>query len=251
MTNRQPYESGSETTPGSGHHTSVLASQPDQDSSTTHQAAAEPRKKNSMLREIIETALLALIIFVLVRTVVLNFKVDGRSMLPTFENGEMLLVNRNAYRELDAWDFVDWIPGVDERNTTPILDFGEPGRGDVIVFTPPAPGEDKPYIKRVIGVPGDVIEVRDQGVYVNGTRVEEDYIGGRESVCPPGWQHCGPITVEEGTVYVMGDNRTNSEDSRYFGPVPDENIIGKAWIVYWPSNAWGPVEHPEYPELAS
>lgn len=251
MTHRPPYEPGTDTTTGPGHQTTILAPQPDQDDILTQQPATETRKKPSALREIIETALLALIIFVLVRAVVLNFKVDGRSMLPTFENGEMLLVNRNAYGTLDSWDFVDWIPGVDERQGFTFIDFGEPDRGDVIVFTPPAPGEDKPYIKRVIGVPGDEIEVRDQGVYVNGTRLEEEYIGGRESVCPLGWQFCGPITVQEGTVFVMGDNRTNSEDSRYFGPVPDENIIGKAWIVYWPSDAWGPVEHPEYPELAS
>lgn len=251
MTDRQPFESGTDTTTGPGHHTSVLTPHPDQDPILGQPPTTQTRKKPSMLREIIETALLALIIFVLVRTVVLNFKVDGRSMLPTFENSEMLLVNRNSYRALDAWDFVDWIPGVDERNTTPILDFGEPKRGDVVVFTPPAPGEDKPYIKRVIGVPGDQIEVRDEGVYVNGTRLEEDYIGGRESVCPMGWEYCGPITVPDGMVYVMGDNRTNSEDSRYFGPVPETNIIGKAWIVYWPVDAFGPVEHPEYPELGS
>jgi signal peptidase I len=204
------------------------------------------------LREIIETALLALLIFVLVRTFVLNFKVDGRSMLPTFENGEMLLVNRNAYRAIDAWDFIDWVPGVDERNTTPILDLGEPERGDIIVFTPPAPGEDKPYIKRVIGVPGDTIEIgADARVHVNGTPIEEDYIRSDGTVCPTGAEYCGPLTVPEGSVYVMGDNRNNSEDSRYFGVVPEENIIGKAWVVYWPSDVWGPVEHPDYPELAS
>jgi signal peptidase I len=218
----------------------------------TPKTTPPPRKATSTLREIIETALLALIIFVLVRTFVLNFKVDGRSMLPTFENGEMLLVNRNAYRAIDAWDFIDWIPGMDERNTTPILDLGEPDRGDIIVFTPPAPGEEKPYIKRVIGVSGDQIEIRaDERVYVNGTPIEEDYIRGDGTVCPPGWEHCGLVTVPEGSVFVMGDNRNNSEDSRYFGPVPEENIIGKAWVVYWPIDVWGPVEHPEYPELES
>ena len=253
MTDRQPFESGTDTAIGTGHHTSVLAQHPDQEATLSQPLATETRKKPSMLREIIETALLALIIFVLVRTVVLNFKVDGRSMLPTFENGEMLLVNRNSYRELDAWDFVDWIPGVDERNSSPIIDFGEPSRGDVVVFTPPEPGEDKPYIKRVIGIPGDQIEVRDEGVYVNGTRLDEPYTGGRENTCGVGWQYCNGVvvTVPDGSVFVMGDNRTNSEDSRYFGPVPEENIIGRAWIVYWPSDAWGPVEHPDYPELAS
>lgn len=249
MTDRQPFEPGTEVPTGHVTTTSVISTDPDTPLITGQTTPARDAKKTSMLREIIETALLALLIFVLVRTVVLNFKVDGRSMLPTFENGEMLLVNRNAYRSLDAWDFIDWIPGVDERNSATIVDWGDPGRGDVIVFTPPAPGEDKPYIKRVIGLPGDQIEVRDNRVYVNGVALEEDYIGDRESTCPTGWQHCGPLTVPDDSVFVMGDNRTNSEDSRYFGTVPDENIIGKAWIVYWPSDAWGVVEHQDYAEL--
>lgn len=251
MTDRNSWESGTRTQ--TGHEPLANPSDPGNADPTGYPASTEPQKrKASFLREVIETALLALLIFVLVRTVVLNFKVDGRSMLPTFENGEMLLVNRNAYRSLDAWDFVDWIPGIDERDSLHIVDWGEPDRGDVVVFTPPAPGEDKPYIKRVIGVPGDEVEVRDGQVFVNGTALDEEYIGDRESNCPGTWEYCNTtVTIPEGTVYVMGDNRTNSEDSRYFGPVPEDNIIGKAWIVYWPVDTWGPVDHPEYPELAS
>lgn len=227
-------------------------------SSTEPNADADahtPKQKPSGLREIIETALLALLIFLLVRTFVLNFKVDGRSMMPTFENGEMLLVNRNAYRSLDAWDFIDWIPGMDDRNTATIIDFGDPVRGDVVVFTPPPPGEDKPYIKRVIGLPGDEVEVHDNNVYVNGAKLDEEYVDGKYSTCPAGedpWQYCGQgvvIQVPEDHVYVMGDNRTNSQDSRYFGPVPEENIIGKAWVVYWPLDVFGTVPHASYPEL--
>lgn len=208
-------------------------------------------KKPSMIREIIETALLALLIFVAVRAVVLNFKVDGQSMEPSFSNGEMLLVNRNAYLTVGAWDFVDWLPFVDERDEEdPFFTLGEPERGDVIVFTPPAPGQDKPYIKRIIGLPGDTIEVRDSGVYVNGTRLDEPYLEGRDSRCNPvSSQFCGPFTVPEGSVYAMGDNRNNSEDSRFFGPVPEDNIIGKSWLVYWPFEAWGDVPHWAYPEL--
>jgi signal peptidase I len=247
MTDSQPQQLGDPIGTGTGPSSSTMNSTPPDGTSTS--STKPERKQTSALREIIETALLALLIFVLVRSFVLNFKVDGRSMLPTFQNSEMLLVNRNAYRAIDAWDFIDWIPGVDERNSTPMLDFGDPVRGDVVVFTPPAPGEDKPYIKRVIGLPGDEIDVRENSVYVNGVKLEEEYVGGKDSTCPPGWQHCGPLTVPEGSVFVMGDNRTNSEDSRFFGPVPEENIIGKTWIVYWPSDAWGTVDHPDYPEL--
>lgn len=215
------------------------------------QGQAPPlRKKSSLAREVIETALLALIIFVAVRAVVLNFKVDGLSMVPSFENGEMLLVNRNAYREMDGWDFIDWIPGVDERNGDPLFDFGKPERGDVVVFKPLAPGQDKPYIKRTIGLPGDQVSIRDDGVYVNGVVLDEPYLEGRTTNCRTGKpEYCDDFTVPEGTVFVLGDNRNNSEDSRYFGPVPEDRIIGKAWLTYFPVGLFGTVPHHDYPEL--
>lgn len=212
--------------------------------------ATPPKKKSSLTREVIETALLALLIFVLVRSVVLNFKVDGLSMEPSFDNGEMLLVNRNAYRALDAWDFIDWVPGVDERNGDPLFDFGEPERGDVVVFRPLPPGQDKPYIKRAIGLPGDQVSIRDDGVYVNGVMIDEPYLEGRTTNCRTGKpEYCDEFTVPEGTVFVLGDNRNNSEDSRYFGPVPEDRIIGKAWLTYFPVSLFGTVPHHDYPEL--
>jgi signal peptidase I len=251
MTDSEPQYPGTTASPGTDQTTSTLSVTPQSDNVTTTAPKPE-RKQTSALREIIETALLALLIFVLVRAFVLNFKVDGSSMEPTFDTGEMLLVNHNAYRSLDAWDFLDWIPGIDEHHGTPLLDFGDPERGDVIVFTPPAPGLDKPYIKRVIGLPGDTVQVRDQSVFVNGTRLDESYIGGKPSICQPAWEYCNtPVVVPADTVFVMGDNRNNSEDSRFFGPVPAGNIIGKAWVVYWPGDVWGPVDHPDYPELGS
>lgn len=218
------------------------------DDITVETAGDRKPQSKGMLREIIETALLALLIFVLVRTFVLNFKVDGNSMLPSFHDGEMLLVNRNAYRTLDAWDFVDWIPGVDERNSAQIIDWGDPERGDVIVFTPPPPGEDKPYIKRVIGLPGDHIQIIDNEVRVNGVPLDEEYIGDYRTDCAGVWSQCD-VVVPEDSVYVMGDHRSNSQDSRDFGPVPQDNIIGKSWIVYWPQEAWDVVDHVDYPEL--
>lgn len=213
----------------------------------------KPAKKTSSLREIIETAILAILIFVLVRNIVLNYRVDGASMLPTLENGELILVNRNAYRELDLGDFVDWIPGVPEQHWFTIVDWGTPERGDVIVFTPPPPGEQKPYIKRVIGLPGDRVQINAEGqVMVNGIALDEDYIGNYRNDCVnvPSFNYCD-VVVPEGNFFVMGDHRSNSQDSRYFGVVPEERIIGKAWTVYWPMNVFGPVEHEEYPELGN
>lgn len=245
--NRAPF------TPSDPERSSPSMSHPASPNPTLEPGERGPsQKKPSMLREIIETALLALLIFVAVRSVVLNFKVDGLSMMPSFEDGEMLLVNRNAYRSVDAWDFVDWLPFVDEHDgAEPFFTFGEPDRGDVIVFTPPPPGQDKPYIKRVIALPGDTVEVRnDDGVYVNGTRIDEPYLEGDDTRCnPASSEFCGPYTIPEDMVFAMGDNRNNSEDSRFFGPVPEENIIGKSWLVYWPIDTWGIVPHWDYPEL--
>ena len=209
------------------------------------------KKKTSALREIIETAILALLIFVSVRAVVLNFKVDGTSMLPTLENGEMILVNRNAYRELDLADFVDWLPGVSEQNWVTLIDWGTPTRGDVVVFTPPEPGDQKPYIKRVIGLPGDRVQITaDNQVLVNGIALDEPYIGDYSNDCTnvSNFPYCD-VVVEEGHFFMMGDHRNNSQDSRFFSVVPEEQIIGKAWLVYWPMDNFGTVDHPNYPEL--
>jgi signal peptidase I len=217
---------------------------------TTIESRPVEKKKTGALREIIETALLAVLIFVTVRAVVLNFKVDGTSMLPTLENSEMILVNRNAYRELDLGDLVDWLPGVSEQEWFTVVDWGEPTRGEVVVFTPPEPGDQKPYIKRVVGMPGDHIQVTGNEVLVNGIPLDEPYIGSYRNDCESvsNFPHCD-VTVPEGHYFVMGDHRSNSQDSRYFGVVPENRIIGKAWLVYWPSEEFGTVDHPGYPEL--
>lgn len=214
---------------------------------TTSTARSRP-----LIREIIETLLLALLIFVAVRAVVLNFRVDGHSMDHSLQNNEMLLVNRNAYFALDQGKWFGWIPGTDFDTDDAWRPFGTPERGDIIVLTPPSDqaSADKPYIKRVIGIEGDSLEVRENVVYIDGTRITEPYLD--EGIAMPcGWraEYCGPIEIPEGYVYVMGDNRDNSEDSRYFGLVPIENIIGKAWITYWPLDEVDVVPHYDYPEL--
>jgi signal peptidase I len=202
-------------------------------------------KKSGAVRETIETLLLALFIFVAVRQVVLNFRVDGHSMDPNLHNGEMLLVNRRSYSEFNPASLINWIPGVDISGHD-YEPFGGVSRGDIIVFNPP--NGDKPYIKRIIGLPGDVITFQGGSVYVNGVKLEEPYIEEGITNCPTA--NCRvPVTVGPDQVYVLGDNRGNSEDSRYFGPFDINSIIGKAWVTYWPLSDLGSVPHYDYPDI--
>jgi len=202
------------------------------------------------IREIVETVVLAAVIFVAVRAVVLNFKVDGPSMMPSLVNEEMLLVNRNLYFHFDQNDLWNLLPGDDREGEDIVYPFHPPERGDIIVFDPPTlVPSSQPYIKRVIGMPGDVIEVRNGNVLVNDIELDEPYIASGITECTTD-RFCGPTTVPEGTVYVMGDNRSNSTDSRVFGPVPVDDIIGKAWLTYWPMSLFDLVPHYDYPELS-
>jgi signal peptidase I len=185
-------------------------------------------------REVVETLLLAALIFFLVRLVVLNFRVDGESMTPNFDDGQMLLVNRNAY------DYVDF----EGQRFYP---FSPPQRGDVIVFNPPN-GSDKPYIKRIIGLPGDEVTFSDGHVDINGKTLPEDYIQDRTR-CSSGRTEQCDVVVPTGNVFVLGDHRSNSQDSRYFGIVPITSIIGKAWVSYWPADDIGFVPHERYDAL--
>ncbi|MBA2277519.1 MAG: signal peptidase I [Chloroflexia bacterium] len=202
----------------------------------------------SAFREIVETLLLAVIIFFAVRAVVLNFRVEGLSMSPNLHNGEMLLVNRNAYNSFDLYALVDWLPGVAHDESRTVQPFDPPERGDIVVFDPPT-NSDKPYIKRVIGLPGESVEIRNGSVFIDGQEVNEPYLDGESTECP-GRDACEPVTVPPDQIFVLGDNRDNSQDSRSFGPVEVDDIIGKAWVTYWPSADIGIVPHYDYPEIA-
>jgi signal peptidase I len=249
MTNRP-----TEATPDLSSNPGASTDSPVQDQPLTPTIETTPKASSrSLVREVIETLLLALLIFVAVRAVVLNFRVDGHSMDHSLQNNEMLLVNRNAYFAFDQDKWLGWIPGTSFDEDDTWRPFGTPERGDIIVLNPPSEeaSADKPYIKRVIGLAGDTIEIRENSVFIDGIQIAEPYLD--EGIAMPcGWraEYCGPLEIPEGYVYVMGDNRDNSEDSRYFGLVPIENIIGKAWITYWPVGEVGVVPHFDYPELA-
>lgn len=161
------------------------------------------------VRDIVETVLISLLIALLVRTfVVERFLVDGPSMEPTMWTGESLLVYKLAFR------------------------FTTPKRGDIVVFKYPL-NPDKDYVKRVIAVGGDTVEMRLGRVYVNDQLVQEPF------VLYPGLYEMNAVQVPEGSVFVMGDHRTNSEDSRMFGPVKLTDIKGKAVFRIWPLKSVG------------
>lgn len=239
--------------PADDRHTGLVdGSDPDESSIPAATRAVPNTKKPSVLREIIETLVIALIIFVAVRAVVLNFRVDGHSMDPNLDDNEMLLVNRNAYFSYDEDTWFGWIPGVDAEEGDIVYPFGKPERGDIVVLNPPeSASADKPYIKRVIGEPGESIEIRDGHVFINGQQLEEPYLDEVETKCEPSRNVCGPLTIPDDSVLVLGDNRVNSEDSRIFGVVPIDNIIGKTWITYWPKDDIGIVPHFDYPEISN
>lgn len=181
------------------------------------------------IRELAETLLLAVLIFLAVRASMQNFRVEGASMEPSLDNGEYLIVNKLAYSELDLGIF-DWLPFFDSGDDPVHHLWASPGRGDVIVFRAPT-NLNRDFIKRIIGVPGDTIQIDPSAgtVILNGEVLQEDYIQGK-TTCQSA---CGPWVVPERAFFVMGDNRQNSSDSRQGWFVPEENIIGKALITYW------------------
>jgi len=181
------------------------------------------------IRELAETLLLAVLIFLAVRASMQNFRVEGQSMQPSLDDGEYLIVNKLTYSQIDTSLF-DWLPFFDSGDSPVHHLWATPERGDVIVFRAPT-NPDRDFIKRIIGVPGDTIEIEAPTgtVKVNGGPLDEPYIQGK-TTCQSA---CGPWLVPEKSYFVMGDNRQNSSDSRQGWYVPEENIIGKALITYW------------------
>lgn len=182
-------------------------------------------KRKSTIREYIEAILIALLLALFIRTFVVQaFKIPSGSMKNTLLIGDHILVNKFIYGVKNPLNGNTWIP------------IKEPQRRDVIVFKYPI-NPEQDYIKRVIGVEGDTIEIKDKKVYVNGEPQEEDYtIFLDKRVLPGSLQprdNMGPITVPENSLFVMGDNRDNSYDSRFWKFVDLKAVKGKAFVLYW------------------
>ena len=173
------------------------------------------QRSKSPLRELLETILLTAIVFLAIRAVAQNYQVDGHSMDPTMHNGEFVIVLKAVY----------W--------------FHPPQTGDIIVLQYPNDPKQN-FIKRVIGTPGDVVAVRDGHVFVNGHALDEPYIAQQPAYTTTS------LTVPAGKYWVLGDNRNNSNDSHVWGFLPANEVIGKAWVVYWPPSLWRVVPHASY-----
>lgn len=178
--------------------------------------------------DIIETVVIAFSIFLVIYLLLMQpHQVNGLSMVPTFLNGEYVLTDKISYR------------------------FGEPKRGDIVVFhAPPAAncpeGTGCDYIKRVLGLPGETVEVKNNAVFINGMPLKEDYIPAEYTTEPGNFALRGPYTLAANEYFVSGDNRPYSSDSRAWGPITKKDIVGKAFFRYLPVNKAGIVKHAEY-----
>lgn len=191
----------------------------------TNSSKKEIKPKKSNLRENIEAIILAIILALFIRTFIIQaFKIPSGSMKNTLQIGDHILVNKFIY-------------GVKLPFTsTTIISYKEPQRGDIVVFKfRQEPKKD--FIKRTIGVPGDVIEIKNKEIYINKKRLEQDYaIYTDLRIIPKALQprdNFGPVTVPENSIFVMGDNRDQSYDSRFWGFVDLKDVKGKAFIIYW------------------
>ncbi len=173
--------------------------------------AEQPANWKRFFLDILETVILAVVLYFGINAVSARVRVDGFSMRPTLQDGEYILINKLAYKT------------------------GVPHRGDIVVFIFPVnPQED--LIKRVIGLPGETVSVHEGIVKVNGVALTEPYIAS-----PPAYN--GDWTVPEGELFVLGDNRNDSRDSHQWNFLPIENVIGKAVLIYWPPQEWEVINH--------
>lgn len=204
--------------PGENSHRANAVMTSDQD--TQMQAGDQSKSRGrSALREFVETIVFTLLIYILVRHFLFeNYRVVGFSMIPTLENDQFLVVNKLDYR------------------------LHDPQRGDIVVLRDPRDG-DRKLIKRLIGLPGETIEIRQGQVYINDQELDEPYIEN------PGQYSLSPTPVPADHYFVLGDNRNNSSDSHNWGTLSSENIVGKAWLSYWPPRLWGIVPHETYANM--
>jgi len=205
-----------------------------EEKAVAHSGSSWAVRVGKFVWELVQTVALTLLIFFAMRAVVQNFKVEGTSMEPTLHHNQFLIINKMTYARADGTPLERVVDRNGHEVAGPLFVFGEPARGDIVVFRFPAQ-PDKDFIKRIIAVPGDIVEIRSGKVYLNGAASNEPYIRLGATYDAPA------RAVPTGHYFVLGDNRPNSSDSHVWGFVPADNLIGKAWFAYWPPGDWGPL----------
>jgi len=190
------------------------------------------KNRKTIIKEYAKAIFIAIIIALFIRTFIVQaFKIPSGSMIPTLQIGDWLLVNK----------FIYGIKIPLTRKT--LIPIKEPQRGDIVVFIYPM-DRTKDFIKRVIGVAGDVIEIRNKKISINGSPFDDTYgIFTDSLILPRSMQprdNFGPVKVPDGHIFAMGDNRDNSYDGRFWGFVKLKDVVGKAFIIYW---SWNGEKH--------
>ena len=173
------------------------------------------------LREIGRSIIIAALIFIILQFLIQNYVVKGKSMFPNLEDGQRVLVNKFIYQRTIDFD-KDYVGQGKE------FIFGGPQRDEIVVFKSPHNYQKEALVKRIIGLPGDWVEIKDGVVLVNNNPLPSDF-GFTSSI-----SFDSKMKVPESMYFVLGDNRNHSNDSRLFGFISSENIIGRVWITYWP-----------------
>ncbi len=182
----------------------------------------------SFFLDIFETLVIALSIFLIVYLFLIQpHQVNGQSMVPNFQSGDYVLTDKISYR------------------------LGKPEMGDVVVFhSPPSAhcptGTGCDFIKRVVGLPGDTIEIKDNSIYLNGQVLREEYIPNNYKTKPGNYTQSKVVTLAADEYFVVGDNRSYSSDSRAWGPIDRSMIVGRAFFRYWPPESMGTIPNVDY-----
>lgn len=186
-------------------------------------------KVGSFFTDLMETVVISASIFLIIYLFFVQpHQVNGQSMVPNFQSGEYVLTDKVSYR------------------------MGNPKRGDVIVFHAPeaahcAEGTGCDFIKRILAVPGDTVEVKNNAIYINGQQLPEPYIPADFKILPGAFTKNGPVVMGKDDYFASGDNRPYSSDSRTWGPISKSDIVGKAFFRYWPPAVVGPIYSATYP----
>lgn len=168
-------------------------------------------KQKSPILELVESVVIAIVLALVIRFFLFEpFYIPSGSMEPTLQVEDKIIVNKLVYR------------------------LKEPKRGDIIVFEHPMLDPNIDYIKRVVGLPGETLEIKESTVYINGKPLEEEYLPADLK-----FMDFGPVTIPENSYFMMGDNRNNSQDSRVWGTLPEDYIVGKAFFIFWPAGRIG------------